>query len=189
MTFKPDNEAFYLDKLAEGDEAACRYFIRTYQDMAFTLAVSIVKDDFIAEEVAQDAFIKAFSKIRSFNRQAAFKTWFYRIIVNEAFLRLKKEHKRQLVYNNDYDTDIADNDDLNTLAESERFEMINDAFKQMPPNEAIVLRLFYLEESPVKEICAITGYTEANIKVLLHRGRKRMLSIINQHKKQKHERV
>jgi len=175
-------EAVYLKRLANGDEAAYRYFIRTYQDMAFTLAVSIVKDDFVAEEVAQDAFIKAFNAIASFNQQSAFKTWFYRIIVNEAFMRLKKEKKQQLIYCEDYEMDIADTGSLNNLAESERFEMINLAFKLMPPNEAIALRLFYLEESSIKEICVITGYTEANIKVLLHRGRKRMQAIINQQK-------
>ncbi|MDT3404230.1 RNA polymerase sigma factor [Mucilaginibacter terrae] len=185
MANSPSTESFYIKQLIAGEESAYRYFIRTYEDMAFTLAVSIVKDDFVAEEVAQDAFIKAFNGIASFSQQSAFKTWFYRIIVNEAFMRLKKEKKQQLVYCEDYEMDIADTDSLNNLQESERFEMINFAFKLMPPNEAIALRLFYLEESSIKDICIITGYTEANIKVLLHRGRKRMQSIIEQQKKQK----
>ncbi|WP_295767359.1 sigma-70 family RNA polymerase sigma factor [uncultured Mucilaginibacter sp.] len=175
-------EGIYIEKLVNGDESAYRYFIRTYKDMAFTLAVSIVKDNFMAEEVAQDAFIKAFNNIKSFNGRAAFKTWIYRIIVNEAFLRLKKEKKHQLVYFEDYQADIADANDLENLNESERFETINRAFKLMPPNEALALRLFYLEESSIKEIEVITGYTESNIKVLLHRGRKRMLTIIKNQK-------
>jgi RNA polymerase sigma factor (sigma-70 family) len=174
-------ERYYLRKLVNGDESAFRYFIKTYQDMAFTLAVSIVKDEFVAQEIAQDAFINAFKHIKSFNGQSAFKTWFYRIVVNQAFAHLKKIKKDFLVFCNEFETDMADSD-LENLQQNDKIEIVNNAFKLMPPNESLVLRLFYLEEESIKEVAAITGWTDANIKVLLHRGRKRMLGIIQQQK-------
>jgi len=177
-----EKESVYLRKLVNGEEVAFGYFIKTYQDMAFTLAVSIVKDDFVAQEVSQDAFIKAFGAIKSFNQQSAFKTWFYRIVVNEAFAWLKRSKKDKLLFCEEYETDVADEDELD-LNDNEKLEMVNEAFKLMPPNESLVLRLYYLEEESVKEVSAITGWTEANIKVLLHRARKRMSTIIQQQKK------
>jgi len=181
MANSNEAESIYLRKLINGDESGFRYFIKAYQDMAFTLAVSIVKDDFIAQEVSQDAFIKAFRAIKSFNQQSAFKTWFYRIVVNEAFARLKKSKKDILLFCDEYETDVALEDGLD-INDNEKLEMVNEAFKLMPANEGLVLRLFYLEEESIKEVSAITGWTEGNIKVLLHRARKRMLAIIQQKK-------
>lgn len=182
MATNSELESEYLTKLLNGDASAFRYFIKTYEDMAFTLAVSIVKDDFIAQEVAQDAFIKAFKSIKHFNRQAIFKTWFYRIVINEAFMRLRKLKKDILHFCEEYENDIAD-ENLDDLTQSEQTILINEAFKLMPVNEALVLRLYYIEEESIRQICAITGYTEANVKVHLHRGRKRMAGIIQQQKK------
>jgi RNA polymerase sigma factor (sigma-70 family) len=181
MANSNETESLHLRKLLNGDESGFRYFIKAYQDMAFTLAVSIVKDDFVAQEVSQDAFIKAFRAIKSFNQQSAFKTWFYRIIVNEAFARLKKSKKDILLFYDEYETDVALEDSLD-INDNEKLEMVNEAFKLMPANEGLVLRLFYLEEESIKEVSAITGWTKANIKVLLHRARKRMLAIIQQKK-------
>jgi RNA polymerase sigma factor (sigma-70 family) len=181
MANSNEAESIYLRKLINGDESGFRYFIKAYQDMAFTLAVSIVKDDFVAQEVSQDAFIKAFRAIKSFNQQSAFKTWFYRIVVNEAFARVKKLKKDKLLFCDEYETNVALEDGLD-INDNEKLEMVNEAFKLMPANEGLVLRLFYLEEESIKEVSAITGWTEANIKVLLHRARKRMLAIIQQKK-------
>jgi RNA polymerase sigma-70 factor (ECF subfamily) len=185
MANSQDQELIYLKRLTDGDESAFRYFIKTYQDMAFTIAVSIVKDDFIAQEVAQDAFLKAYKGIKSFNQQSRFKTWFYTIVMNESLLRVKKLKKEFLSFNEIYEADIPDGDFSNVLDESDNVELINSAFKLMLPNESLVLRLFYLEEESIRDIHTITGLSEANIKVLLHRARKNMLHIIQRQKRVK----
>jgi RNA polymerase sigma factor (sigma-70 family) len=102
-------------------------------------------------------------------------------VVNEAFARLKKSKKDILLFGDEYETDVALEDGLD-INDNEKLEMVNEAFKLMPANEGLVLRLFYLEEESIKEVSTITGWTESNIKVLLHRARKRMLAIIQQKK-------
>lgn len=179
MSNKPHEDLVHVEKLIAGDTSAFRYFIRAYQDMAFTLAVSIVKDELIAQEVAQDAFMSAFKGIRSFNKRSAFKTWFYRIVVNAAFLALKRMKRDRSVPFEEYDTEIPDDAGAEEHLE-EQIELVNEAFKLMPPNEALILRLFYLEEESIKEVSNITGFTEANVKVMLHRARKRMGHIVQQ---------
>ncbi|MEO9870751.1 RNA polymerase sigma factor [Ekhidna sp.] len=162
----------YLDKILAGDSDAYRYFINTYKDMALNIAVSIVKDDQYAEEVAQDAFVKAFSGIKSFNRESKFSTWFYRIVVNESFQRLRKLKKEVPT------TDINEVSFKKTSANEsdEDRERIEKALKALPANESLALNLFYLEENSLKEVMNITGWTLANTKVILHRARKNLRS-------------
>jgi RNA polymerase sigma factor (sigma-70 family) len=169
----------YVERLRNGEATAYSYFIKTYQNMAFTLAVSIVKDEFAAQEVAQDAFLKAFKAILSFNRQSSFKTWFYKIVVNEAFMRIKSSKRDRLSFCDEYETDISDDDGLADLQEQEQIDLINRALLMMPANESLALRLFYLDDESIKSIAAITGWSEANSKVILHRARKSIRIVLN----------
>ena len=173
----------YAEKVCQGDKDAFRYFLKKYKDMAFSLSVSILKDEFIAEEVVQDSFLKAFNGMRSYNAASTFKTWFYRIVLNEAFQRRKKLKKDFLQFQPDYNEDIKDESILFDLDKDEQIHNINEALKMLPDRESVVLRLFYLEEESIKDVCEITGWSESNTKVILHRARKSMLSALNKLKK------
>jgi len=59
-------EEAYIKRVIEGDAEAFRFLIRKYQHMAFTVAMSVVKDEFTAEEVTQEAFIKAYENLGKF---------------------------------------------------------------------------------------------------------------------------
>ena len=164
----------YIDSVLSGDTESFRYFIKTYKDMAFNLAVSIVKDDHYAEEVVQDAFMKAFNGLASFKRTARFKSWFYRIVVNESFQRLKRIKKQHLTLDSEEIKSVSY--EITEFGEDYRMKQINEALKLLPPKESLVLNLFYLEENSLKEVAEITGWTLSNVKVLLHRGRKGLRS-------------
>ncbi len=161
----------YIDKVLSGDVDAFRYFVKTYKDMGFNLAVSIIKDEQYAEEIVQDAFMKAFKGLKSFKRTAKFKSWFYRIVVNEAFQRLRSNKKApQLSYLEDSNEKLLEY--LTEDVHGERTEKIRSVLKMLPPKEGLVLNLFYLEETSIKDISKITGWTRSNTKVILHRARK-----------------
>lgn len=63
---------------------------------------------------------------------------------------------------------------LTQLKEEERQYFINETLKCLSANESLVLRLFYLNENHIDEICEMTGWAESKVKVLLHRARKNM---------------
>lgn len=140
--------------------------------MAFNVAVSIVKDDHYAEEIVQDAFLKAFNGLKSFNRKAQFKTWFYRIVVNESFQkarRIKNDYDK-LEFSEVKESKLADRCDLHDNPS----ERIAKAMSVLSPKESLALNLFYLEEHSLKELAEITGWSIANTKVILHRARKNL---------------
>jgi RNA polymerase sigma factor (sigma-70 family) len=169
----------YVEKVCQGDTESFRYFLKKYKDMAFSLSVSILKDEFIAEEVVQESFIKAFNGIKSFNSKSSFRTWFYRIVLNEAFQRRKKIKREFIEFQPEYNEEIVDESILLALNKDEQIHNINEALKMLPDRESVVLRLFYLEEESIKDVCEITGWSESNTKVILHRARKSMLYALN----------
>ncbi len=170
----------FIKKVCAGDHDAFRYFVSKYKDMGFTVAVSVVKDEFIAQEVLQDAFMKAYRSLSSFSNRSSFRTWFYRIVVNEALSRLRKEKRDLISYTDDLNDEKADETLLSDLKEEEQIQQINEALQKLPPKESLVLRLFYLQEESIKEVCEVTGWTESNTKVILHRARKNMFRIMQQ---------
>lgn len=164
----------YLDKVIHGDTKAFRYFVNKYKDMAFSIAISIVKDNFTAEEVTQDAFLNAFNAMKKFNRQSKFSTWFYRIVVNEAFKRSKKVQNEVITYSDNPINEVADDSMLISLHETEQRFIIEKALEIISPRESLVLRLFYLQDESIKDVGKITGWSNSNVRVTLFRARKSM---------------
>ena len=168
----------YLDRVLSGDVEAFGYFVKTYKNMAFNLAISIVKDEQYAEEVTQDAFMKAFTGLKSFKRTATFKSWSYRIVVNESFLQLRRLKKSQILVRLEEGREVA----LENGVEEDSIEKtrkIQKVLSLLEPKEGLALQLFYLEEISLNEITDITGWTLANTKVILHRARKSVRKICN----------
>jgi RNA polymerase sigma factor (sigma-70 family) len=172
-------EEIYIKKICEGNSDAFKYIIDNYKNMAFSIASSILKNQYEAEEVVQCAFIKAYKNIKSFRNNSKFSTWFYRIVVNESFLYLKKKKKHLNITYEELDTEVLDEDQFNLIIQEEQDILIKEGLKRLNSSESLALRLFYLDEQNIKNITEITGWSESNVKTLLHRGRKNMLSIIN----------
>lgn len=183
------NEKQLITKVLKGDTSAFGYFVDTYQDMAITIAYRICGNKQDAEDIVQNAYVKAFHNLHSFRSDSKFSTWFYRIVYNTAITETRgSAHNTEFV---DYkqmemSDSYSDFDTMEQVEENERKEVVNKALEKMPKDEGVILTLFYLEDNSVKDIAQITGLTDANIKVKLHRARKRFAEIINQLMRHEH---
>lgn len=176
------DEKLQIRKVLKGDTSAFGYFVDTYQDMAITIAYRVCGNKQDAEDIVQNAFVKAFHNLDTFRLDSKFSTWFYRIVYNTAITETRTAfHNTQFedykVTESDYYSDM---DTMAQIEENERNEMINKALEKIPKDESVLLSLYYLEDNPVKDIAKITNLTEANVKVKLHRARKRFGEIIRQ---------
>lgn len=172
-------DSLYIDKVLSGDRHAYGYFINTYKDMAFAIAISLVKNELLAEEVAQEAFVQAYLSLSRFKKESKFSTWFYKIVVHTAYKALQKNKNDLLNLDSEVQDVQFEEHALNQILAEERKQVINDALLQIPGQEALALRLFYLEELSIKELTEVTGWTESNCKVILHRARKRLAQQLN----------
>lgn len=158
------------------------YFVDTYQDMAITIAYRICGNRQDAEDITQNAFVKAYHNLSSFKGNSKFSSWFYRIVYNTALTSMRKINIQkeyvdfQFVIKNE---PLHDNDVLMKIETKERNELINKAISKLHPSESIVLTLYYLEDMPTKEIAQITGLSKSNIKVKLYRGRQNLAHLLS----------
>ncbi|MEN2282294.1 RNA polymerase sigma factor [Algoriphagus sp. SE2] len=177
MHFKEDS--FYIEKTLEGDLNAFGQLIQKHEKYAYTLAFRILKNQEEAEEAAQDAFMKVYYSLNSFEGKSKFTTWLYKIIYNEALGRLRRS--KRILVNLDEIKDTKENptefkSGMEQLQIEERKTLIKKALNSIKPTESAILTLFYLEQQSIKEIEQITDLTESHIKILLHRGRKSLLA-------------
>lgn len=171
-------ENIIIQKCCKGDHAAFSLLVTAYQDMAITLAYQIVLNHADAEDVAQDAFIKAYTSINSFKGNARFSTWLYRIVVNTA---LNKQKRYKLTYVEE-PAELQDKAVAVSFAgfqNQEQKKFIRQALLRLSEAERICITLYYLNEMSIAEVESITGFTVSNIKLLLYRGRKHLYSELN----------
>lgn len=169
----------YIKKVLKGDTEAFRYFVSQYKNMAFSISMSIVKNEFTATEVVQESFVKAFQNLKSFKGKSKFSTWFYRIVINESIKVIRKKGEQYIDLDNSPNLHPTNEPSvLHQLKEDQRSFYINEALPKLAPGESLVLRLFYLNENHIDEICEMTGWSESKVKVTLHRARKNMQTLL-----------
>jgi RNA polymerase sigma-70 factor (ECF subfamily) len=145
-----------------------------YKDRSLSLACSIIGSKQDAQDVLQDAFISAYRSLPKFDFKSSFSTWLYRIVVNTSYTALKRYKSRKTISIDSMPDHIStDMSSSYILKENERKEIINQVLHTLKPNESLVLKLYYLGEQNSTEIAGITGLSISNIKVLLHRARKK----------------
>ncbi|HMK26818.1 MAG TPA: sigma-70 family RNA polymerase sigma factor, partial [Chitinophagaceae bacterium] len=158
-----DNEI--ISKVLNGDQQAYAGLVNRYQNYVFTLALRMVKSREDAEEVAQDAFIKAYKYLADFRGTSKFSTWLYTIVNNTgiSFLRKKKLDIHSL--DNEKVFEMANKQDsgfsANMVEQKSKVAMVNNAITMLNPDDAEVITLFYKAEQSLEEIAVILG-VEAN---------------------------
>jgi RNA polymerase sigma factor (sigma-70 family) len=167
-------EVDILRRILHGEVDAFRYFIDTYKNMAFSIAMGMIQDESIAEDIVQTAFIKAFKNLKQFKKKSKFSTWFYTIVVNETRMQLRKNkcNIKSLDDDNFHEKELyEENPALLNLHKEDQKRMINNALSKLSPRENLLIRLYYQNENSIEEIQKITGFTVSNIKTGLHRAR------------------
>lgn len=175
-------EKLLINRILKGDTSSFSYFVDVYQDMALTIAFRICKNTQDAEDIVQNSFVKAFHNLHTFQASSKFSTWFYRIVYNTAINAMKERNlydSRFVEYSSMIENVSASSaNSISILEEKERKEIINEAIDSLPPSEAVILTLYYVDDKPIKDIALIVGLTEANIKVRLHRARKKLKTLL-----------
>lgn len=168
------SDNYLVERVKKGNRQAFRLLVERYKDPSMALAVSILKDEAIAEDVLQEAFMKVYKNIGRFRMEAAFATWLYRIVVNTGYNALARNKNRGKNESLEAAENYGQADAMPLKVEDQR-KYVNLALKRMNADEALVLRLFYLYERQIPEVREITGFSESKVKVCLHRGRKNLL--------------
>lgn len=168
-----------IKDILKGNTSAFAYFVDAYQDMAITIAYRVCNNMQDAEDITQDAFVKAFHNLHTFRTDCKFSTWLYRIVYNTAITHIRSAfYTNEYVDYNEINNHVSDRNVIENMERAEKKEIINKALEKLPKDSALILTLFYLNENPIKEVVQITGLSDANVKVKLHRARKQLADIL-----------
>jgi len=179
------NESELITRVREGDVQAFHDLVRPYERAIFLAALSLVRNEADAEDVAQEAVLKAFKNLSRFRQEAKFSTWVIQITINEAKMKLRKD--RRHLYESldegkqsdegDYiPKDFADWREIpsEALEQSELRQALVKALDSLPEKYRTVLILRDVQQLSINETAEALGLSEANVKTRLCRARLQM---------------
>ena len=179
------SEAELIGRVKGGDVEAFYEMVRPYERAVFLAALSLVKNDADAEEVAQEAILKAFKNLSRFRQEAKFSTWLIQISINEAKMKLRKDRRHlyesmeagQQNDEGDYiPKDFADWREIpsEALEQKELRKALTQALDSLPEKYRTVMILRDVQHLSITETAQILGLSEANVKTRLCRARLQM---------------
>jgi RNA polymerase sigma-70 factor (ECF subfamily) len=159
-----------------GDQSAFAVLIARYQHMVHTVTSRVLRNEMDAEEATQDAFVKAFQALAEFQGAGKFSTWLYSIAYRTAITALRKRRAATLSIEDlrFHGVEPAEAAQL----PQDRLAIIEQALAALSPEDAAIVTMYYLEELSVQEIVTITGTGASNVKVKLHRCRKKLFTAL-----------
>lgn len=163
-----------IEKCKQNNRKAQLQLYNQYCHGMYLVAYRFVRDSMEAEDVVQEAFIKAFGKLHQYQGEVTFGAWLKRIVINKSidFLKSKKQHWQGL---EEAHLKIIETDDDAWIIESNiTVEMVMQAMDQLPEKYRLVLVLYLIEGFDHQEIAGILNITEVASRTQLSRGKQKL---------------
>lgn len=204
------DEAVLLKSLSEGDEDAFTWLVQQYHSSLVRVALSYVEDEVLAEEVAQETWIAVLKGLNRFESRSSLKTWIFTILVNRAKTYSQREKRNLLL--SEFE-DLLENEPTvdpgrffphdsqkspghwikhptswedipeNIMLSRELMNVVLTAISALPSGQMAVITLCDIEGFSTEETCNILGVSETNQRVLLHRARAKIRSVLEKYLK------
>ena len=180
----------------DGDTAAFRALVEKFQNRVFVIALGVLGSREDAEDVVQEAFLKAYRNLKSFREQSSFYTWLYRIVFNLSVDLSRKRYRRS-------ESPIAEAAVLDSVAQNsvenrgrtmahlpgpdeqlQRSELrvrIKQAIAALSPEHRTVVLLREIEGLSYAEISEVVGCSKGTVMSRLHHARKRLQRSLQEH--------
>jgi RNA polymerase sigma-70 factor, ECF subfamily len=186
-------EAELIAAVLKGDAASFEPLVQKYSPRIFATARRYARRESEVEDIAQDIWLKAFEKLKSFRSEAPFEHWLMRLAVRTCYDSLRvHQRNRETTFaeltepEEDWlDRFVSQPDAVNEDTEAAR-QLIARVLEQLSPSARLVISLQEIEERSVKEISEITGWSVPLVKVRAFRARAKMRKVLSRVAKEKY---
>lgn len=169
---RDDTEARWIRESLAGDQDAFAALVRRHQGRVFRLAGRFFRRPEEVEEIAQETFLRAWTKLETYRAEAPFEHWLTRLCLRCAFDRLRRSPvKHEALPAREIESETPD--------PTSRLE-VRGLLRRLSPADRFILMLLDGEGWPVAEIAARLGWTQVNVKVRAHRARKRLRRLLEE---------
>ena len=166
-------EKVLVQRSKEGDQEAFSVLVNKYKTKVFRLAFSLTRDRDIADDLAQEAFIRAYLSLPKFQQKSEFGTWLYRITVNHTMDYLRKKTRRKEVPFDDFP--ISQEEETLTpekdKEEEQKRTILYRSLEKLPEKYRLILTLRDRQGFSYKEIAKILKISPGTVDSRLHRAR------------------
>lgn len=170
-----NDDALLIAKTLAGSGAAFGELVLKYQDRLFNAVYYVVRSRTEAEDVVQDAFVRAYTKLRSFNQESSLYTWLYRIAMNGAISRRRQRRPEQSV---EQTRELLGDEPLDPgdlpeeqLERRERAAQVHEALGQLAAEHRAILVLREMEGCSYEQIAEVLDVPVGTVRSRLHRAR------------------
>ncbi|HUV71021.1 MAG TPA: sigma-70 family RNA polymerase sigma factor [Terracidiphilus sp.] len=192
---EPHPDVALVERVRGGDIAAYDELVRKYERQIFRIAQHITQNREDAEDVMQDAFLKAYQKLDQFQGNSKFYTWLVRIAVNESLMRLRKRRTGKMVsIDEDLETedgsvprDLADwaPDPEQNYTQTELGKILEKTIKGLPPGFRVVFELRDVQGLSTEDTAEALGLSVPAVKSRLLRARLQLRERLSRYFKNK----
>ena len=168
-----------LERCKENNEKAQLTLYNQYYRAMFNVSYRIVGDSHLAEDVMQESFLKAFTKLDSFIGNVTFGSWLKKIVINTSINELKKLNKYQFD-SLDEKIEVVDfNEELENYSEL-KVESVLKTIQSLKSNYKIILTLYFIEGYDLEEITGILNITNENCRTMMSRAKESLRKKLNE---------
>lgn len=175
-----DEDGQLASRCKRGEPGAFAQLLRRHRKGVYRVAYAIVQDGEEAEDMAQEAFVRAYGAIQSFDHAYSFAAWVRRITVNCALSSLRKTRRGPRRSNTP--TDLArspsTDDPAGQAAASDLETAVRKSLDALPPRQRVAITLFALEDLDLASTAAAMGCAVGTVKAQLHRARQKLRELL-----------
>jgi len=166
------DEQRLIARVLDGHAEDYGYFLERYGQEVMRLVSRLVPQQQDAEELVQDAFVRAYDRLETFGGRSSFSTWICRIAYTTAVSWLRKQHIKYLSI--DDQPQLPDTFVDEALDDETRIDELRRAIAQLKPDEQTLITLFYYDNRPLADIAYILDIETGTIATRLHRIRRKL---------------
>ena len=161
-----------------GDDEAFGELVRRYKRRVFSISARYVRNSDELDDVCQEVFIKVYQNLGKFRGDAPFEHWVSKIAVNACYDTLRKQSRKEKeVPLEDVEFALCD-PSCEEIPSNEAWGILRHALAKLRPEDRMVITLLNLEEKSIREVSALTGWSESKVKVRAFRARNELKKIL-----------
>lgn len=173
----PLSDLELVNQSKSGDPEAFSELVRRHQHVVFNVAYRFMRDSALAEDMAQESFLKAYRLLKGFRGDCAFSTWMYRVTCSVCLTELNRRKRRNAVQQElQHETPVAEE----PVENPDMPEMIRRCVKRLPDRYVQIITLYYLKGVSYEEIAQVMNIPMGTLKTWMFRARKQLRGVVEQ---------
>ncbi|MFQ5706016.1 MAG: RNA polymerase sigma factor [bacterium] len=180
----------YIKKALAGESKAFEWIVRAYQKRIYYAVLQMVMNHEDANDIIQDTFVKAFTKLDTYNKEYPFYPWLYRIAINTTLNHQKQKKRNQLLSlddsNGNHQGELAmEAEQVNEMEKNELIVEVRRALRQIPAEQRIVFMLRVKDELSYQEISEYLEISMGTVMSRLSRAREKLRALLSNYLEKK----